>query len=178
MPKLSVRSLRYSGDFFSLFQQAQYRNLGNYYLSGGRFKSFSVPPSLTLQFYIPLRNAPYDVPRAAWIFQSIFRVYPGIVHDPHRGHYRVFSTFSPRYANALVGFFMQMSEKTKSKYLRFHYAEPFNYTFVLREPITFFPTIHPSFDYHDWVYPFEFSVRFSNTSEHLAFGNTLSIFHV
>lgn len=174
---LRFLSTRHSSSSFLLFKQSQYYGLENGLLAESMLVNFISRPSVTLQFYIPDKDVPYNMSRAINVFTSIFNVFPSIFHDPVKQHYRLYYTFSSSYANKLVGFFINMSVQTKSRYLRFYYfSSTPNYSFILKEPITFFPLVHPDFDYHDWTFPFEFLVDFGVTAS--IFPSVREIFHV
>jgi hypothetical protein len=153
---------RYFRSIAPVFTQAQFAEFEDIVLEQAlnvpvNFTSF---PVLSLNFSLPHDVSRYELARVLYIFRRIFATKPKI--SPCTAGYRVHVSFPIRKANHLMGFFMRLYAYTRTKFLRFFFSETsFDFSFLLFEPITFFPLVHPGFDYHDWVYPFEFLVKFS-----------------
>jgi len=153
---------RYFRSIVAVFIQAQFSEFEDIILEQtlNTRTNFSSFPSLTLSFSLPKVVSNYELARVLYVFRRVFATKPKI--SPYNYGYRVYVCFPMRRANHLMGFFMRLHAYTRTKFLRFFFSETsFDFSFLLLEPITFFPLVHPGFDYHDWVYPFEFLVKFS-----------------
>jgi len=146
----------------SVFLQAQFVDFEDIILDNatGALPHVVDFPRLTLQFSLEEKVSRVELARVLFIFKRIFNVKPVIMRGQPDG-YRILANFSNFYAAHLLGFFMRLRFTTRTKFLRFFFPpNTVDFRFILLEPITFFPLIHPGFDYHDWSYPFEFQINF------------------
>jgi hypothetical protein len=148
----------------SVFHQAQFIDFEDIVLDNeiGLVPFVIDFPRLELQFSLEEKAARIELARVLFVFKRIFNLKPAITRGRPDG-YRVSANFSGPYAAHLLGFFMRLRFTTRTKFLRFFFpSNTVDFRFILLEPITFFPLIHPGFDYHDWYYPFEFQINFSS----------------
>jgi len=157
----SFSGRRYFRFLDSVFTQAQFSEFEDIILEQA-FSSqvcFYNFPKLSLSFSLPQQVSSFELARVLYVFRRVFNIKPKV--SPCSHGYLVFANFSFRQANKLLGFFMYLHAYSQTKFLRFFFLEnSFDFNFLLFEPITFFPLVHPGFDYHDWTYPFEFVVNF------------------
>jgi hypothetical protein len=145
----------------SSFQQAQFAEQEDILLEQGDTPvEFCAFPHVTLSFSTSAEVSRYELSRVLYIFRRTFNIKPHVI--PTRiGGYKIKATFPPQFAHRLLSFFLYLRSSGKTKYLKFFFVEgTIDFSFLLFEPITFFPLVHPGFDYYDWVYPFEFTVNF------------------
>jgi hypothetical protein len=164
MRTFKARSL-YTRSLPSVFQQAQFATFEDTILEQTNpISPMQNFPQLTLAFSTPAEVSRYELSRVLYVFKRVFNTKPEVI-PTRQGGYRVKATFAPRFAHHLLSFFLHMKRYGNTKYLKFFFVEgSLDFSFLLFEPITFFPLVHPAFDYYDWSYPFEFTVNFSKAA--------------
>lgn len=154
----------YTSDVTSVFKQLQFASFEDQLLMDSSFcgKLGFLSLALDLRFDIPLQSAKYELPRSLFIFNKLFSIKPKLSKTP-RASYCLSADLPHRQLVLMLGIFFQLKRFGRSKFLHF-FNENDSVVFVLEEPLTFFPLVHPGFDYHDWRYPFTFRVRFTGVS--------------
>ena len=163
----------YTSDVTSVFKQFQFTSFEDQLLTSSSFsgKLGFLSLSLDFRFDIPPESAKYELPRSLFIFSKLFSIKPKL-SKTSRASYCLFADLPPRQLTFMLGIFFQLKRFGRSKFLHF-FNENDSVVFVLEEPLTFFPLVHPGFDYHDWRYPFIFRVRFAGV-KHKPFTFSLS----
>jgi hypothetical protein len=151
----------------SALRQLKYSSGGSYLLvssvPGLKVEPWSAafPLSLELTFSLSGTSARIDLARVSYLYRRLFFKKPSYVFRPPV--YRVRASFSGLLFDRLLSAFLAMRFYSQTKFLKFFYVGD-SLTFTLAEPLTFFPLVHPAFDYYDWKMPFVFALRTSWSS--------------
>jgi hypothetical protein len=156
---------RYYSNLFSTVRQFHFASLEDFVLSSTNFSGFenalcTRAPS-RLFFVVPKSRAKQDLSRALFIFTKIFFVKPKM-SKRNNGDFKVHADLPAATAAYFTSLLLYLKKILRSKFVRLSINSP-GVEIVLREPLTFFPLVHPSFDYHDWQYPFRFQLAFSSS---------------
>ncbi len=120
--------------------------------------SFCAEGSFQLFFVISSAFARLDIARALFIFNKIFFVKPKI-RRCKGGNFKIYADLPLTASCQFLGLLLNLKKVLNSKFVRLSVASS-GVSLTLHEPLTFFPLLHPSFDYHDWRYPFRFHLSF------------------
>jgi hypothetical protein len=151
----------------NIFKQLEYLGFEDTMLSApvnAITVSFS-NPYCTLEISTPksgaLSRQKLELLRAFFVFYGIFYVKPSVIRLSS-GAIKLVFTFRNFNFVKIVKILYKIRFTMRSKLLSFYDSESFSFS-ILKEPLSFFPLVHPKFDYHDWSAPFTFYFRVNSS---------------
>lgn len=114
-------------------------------------------PKLRLFFAVPIAAAKPELARVLFVFSKLFFVKP-FVSRVSDTSYHVYATLGSYRFSRVISLLLRLKRLNNSKFLTFCCSDDATLRINLAEPLTFFPLVHPNFDYHDWNYPFTFEL--------------------
>lgn len=156
----------YYTDTLTAFDQDQFFALEDCPLVSSD-KLVVLKPQLRIFFAVPASSAKPELARVLFVFTKLFLLKPKVQKFDDT-FYRLYADLSRPKLSRILGLLLRLKRISSSKFLHFFPAET-SLTIVLDEPLTFFPLVHPHFDYHDWKYPFTLELSFSHSSNYAAY---------
>lgn len=160
------------------FSQYQFSGIEDYQLEAPVTSSlpfYIAEPRLRLFFAIPAAAAKPELARVLFVFAKLFLVKPS-VSRVSATMYHVHATFDAYRFSRVISLLLRLKRLNNSKFLKFSHSSDRAIFLTLDEPLTFFPLVHPNFDYHDWKYPFTFELVLSKISSLAALHNFNTFF--